>query len=385
MKVGVPQSSYNIDRNILGSIPPWIRASRPVDPYRCISAGLYRLGGRLRHGWLFRFSEPFFPRPDLLHFFNSLASVRTPWVTTFEHRLPRWERHDESIDGSECRAGMDLILGDPCRGLVAFSDASRNVAFRDWESRFPRSEVEAAAAKVRVLLPPQRVVREPVERDPDRCPLLVFVGGDLYRKGGLQVLEALHRLRQRGIRRWELVMVGRLDSFGDYASRTDSSSRDAARALIHSMADCVVHHERMPGPQVLDLLCRADYYLFPTLADTFGYSALEAMACGAVVVSTNVRAMAEVVDDQVGRSIALPLDGDRDAHSLPGFDRTKAHLVDRLEAVILELLEAGDEDRLRRARAATARLRSRHDPAAHAAAIDALYRRALDLPAPPAT
>jgi glycosyltransferase involved in cell wall biosynthesis len=333
----------------------------------------------------FRFGEPYFPRAHLLHFFNTVAATHTPWITTFEHRLPRWERSDESIDASACRAGLDRILGESCRGLVAFSDASRNVAERDWASRFPSADARAAAAKVRVLLPPQEVIQEPEVRPPGRRPLFAFVGGDFYRKGGLQVLQALHRLHDRGLRDWRLVAVGRLDSFGDYASRTDSSSRDAARNLIGCMADCVVHYERMPGSQVLDLLCRADFYLFPTLADTFGYSALEAMACGAVVVTTNVRAMAEVVDDQTGRSIQLPLDGDRDAHSLPGFERHKGDLVDRLEIVIRESLEAGDEDRLRRARAATARLRARHAPAMHAAAIDSLYRQALGIPGAPAT
>jgi glycosyltransferase involved in cell wall biosynthesis len=178
------------------------------------------------------------------------------------------------------------------------------------------------------------------------------------------------------------VIVGRLDSFGDYASGTDHSSRTLASDLIANMADRVVHHERMAGPQVLGLLARADYYVFPTLADTFGYSALEAMANGAVVITTNVRAMAEVIDDEVGFSISLPLDLNRETHSRPDFPAIKAQLVDQLEGTLLRAIRLAPCDRQRKAEAAIARLRIRHDPSAHGAAIDRVYRNALGLPAP---
>lgn len=378
IRLGVPQSGYNIERNVLGSLPGWARLVRPMDACRVVSSGLYfRSGLRIPHPVGFRFSEPFFPRVDLLHFFNSLAWTRTPWITTFEHCLPRWERRDGSISEGSCRAGLDLILGDACRHLIAFSDASRNVAARDWERRFGTADAEQALAKVSVLLPPQPILSGASPRSRGARTLFAFIGGDLYRKGGLQVLQALDRLYRRGIRDWDAVIVGRLGSFGDYASGTDATSKDAAKDLITRMSDRVTHHERMPGSEVMALLSRSDYYLFPTLADTFGYSALEAMANGAVVVATNVRAMAEIIDDEVGWSIRLPLDADREIHGRADFPAIKSQLVDLLAVTLERALEQTSEARLRKAEAAVARLRHRHDPEAHATAIERIYRKAL--------
>lgn len=378
-RLGVPQSGYNLDRNILGSIPSWMSRIRPVDPFRCVASIAFRAYGRMPHPVGFKFCEPYLPRVDLLHFFNSLASTSTPWVTTFEHCLPRWERHDESISMSACRSGFDLVLGDSCRALIAFSDASRNIAVLDWERRFGRSEAHSAASKIEVLLPPQRMLAGSLDGGTNQRTLFAFVGSDFYRKGGLETLRALGRLYDRGQREWDAVVVGRLGSFGDYASRTDASSREEALELLGRMSANVKHHERLDPSEVKRLLARADYYLFPTLADTFGYSALEAMACGAVVISTNIRAMAEVVDDTVGYSIQLPLDENREIHRRPDFTSLKSRLVDELECVIRTAIEESAHTRTLKAHAAASRLRERHDPAMHATRLETVYRKALGL------
>lgn len=382
IRLGVPQSGYNVDRNILWSKPPWARRVRPLDGCRLVSALWFRAMRRLPHPVGFRFTEPYLPRADLFHFFNSLASIRAPWITTFEHRLPRWERADESIRAASCRAGLDLILAEPCRSLVAFSDASRNIAIRDWECRFGSAEAALAAAKVRILRPPQSILGGATPRSGRERPLFAFIGGDFFRKGGLQTVEALERLYARGVRDWDAIVVGRLDSFGDYASATDAASAAAVKAAISRMSDRVTHHERMRNADVLQLLARADYYLFPTLADTFGYSVLEAMASGAVVITTNVRSLPEVVDDETGYLIRLPLDANREIHRRPDFAVIKSLLTDELEHAIYTALFETEATRLRKAKAAVARLQAAHDPAAHAIAIEHVYRSALGMEVP---
>lgn len=377
--VGIPQSDYNVNRNIVGSLPSWARRSRPFDCFRFVTAASHRALGRTPHPVAFRFSEPYLPRVDLLHFFNSLAFTQTPWISTFEHCLPRWERADESMSDAVARAGADLILGKSCRRLLAISDASLNIARRDWERRFGTAEASRLAEKVEVLLPPQSVILEPGSKVANPRPLLAFLGGDFYRKGGLQTLEALHLLEQRGVRDWDAVVVGRLDSFGDYASATDVASRQRARELLGLLGDRVSHHERLPPADALDLLQRADFYVFPTLADTFGYSALEAVACGCVVITTNVRAMAEVFDDATGLLIRLPLDENREVHRRADFSAIKDSLVGLLEQALCRALGMPRAERLCMAERATARLRARHSPAFHARSIESVYREALGI------
>jgi glycosyltransferase involved in cell wall biosynthesis len=277
------------------------------------------------------------------------------------------------------RAGADLALGPSCRRLIAISDSALNIARRDWQCRFGEDEAKRLAAKVRVLLPPQCVLLEPATKDVNPRPLFAFVGADFYRKGGLQVLEALHRLSLRGIRDWDAVIVGRLGSFGDYASGTGPDSRQRAVELLRCLEDRVEHHERLSASDVLGLLCRADFFLFPTLADTFGYSALEAMACGAVVITTNVRAMAEVVDGSIGFSIRLPLDENREIHRRADFPSIKESIVDLLEESLCQAISMPVAERLAMASRATARLRERHSPSDHASSMQSIYREALGI------
>jgi glycosyltransferase involved in cell wall biosynthesis len=379
LSLGVPQSGYPVIRNILGSVPSWLRVARPIDPCRIVSGIRYRATGKLHFDELFRFREPYLPRVDLLHFFNSVASTTTPWITTFEHCMPRWDRSDGKTDSSAYQRGANLMASNSCRGLLAFSDATRNVVRNEWRDRLDRGLASTLESKVETLLPPQSVVIEISQKPALERPLLAFVGADFYRKGGLETLGALDRLHQRGLRDWRAVVVGRLSSFGDYASATDASSQERACVLLSRLQGWVQHFERIGPQQVLELLCRSTYYLFPTFADTFGYSALEAMACGSVVITTNVRAMSEVVDGSVGYSIPLPLDQNRDAHTLPGFKESKAMLEHELERTIESALSATSAQRTALATAATARLRQRHDPVSHQAAMDRIYRGALGL------
>jgi glycosyltransferase involved in cell wall biosynthesis len=56
---------------------------------------------------------------------------------------------------------------------------------------------------------------------------------------------------------------------------------------------------------------RADFFIFPTLHDTFGYVVLEAMAAGTPVIATATNALPEVVQDgESGFLLSLELDGE---------------------------------------------------------------------------
>jgi len=104
---------------------------------------------------------------------------------------------------------------------------------------------------------------------------VLFVGGDLSRKGGLTLVDAVRRLRDAGAA-MEL----------DLVTRDDMQPEPGIR----------VHHGLGPNsPGLIDLYQRADVFCLPTLGDCLPMVLSEAGAVGLPLVSTDVGAINEIV------------------------------------------------------------------------------------------
>jgi glycosyltransferase involved in cell wall biosynthesis len=115
-------------------------------------------------------------------------------------------------------------------------------------------------------------------RHPGRVRLL-FVGGDFARKGGETLLTAF---RQELSAHCELDIV----------------TRDRVRT--NGLANVRVHNGLGPNsPGLMALYNRADVFVFPTLGDSLPIVIMEAMASSLPVITTNVGAIREEVDDNV--------------------------------------------------------------------------------------
>jgi len=112
----------------------------------------------------------------------------------------------------------------------------------------------------------------------DAGPLRVlFVGGDLERKGGFVLLEAMRRLRDAGVA-IEL----------DLVTRDEVPDQEGVRA----------HHGLTPNSApLIELYHRADVFCLPTMGDCLPMVLSEAGAVGLPLVSTDVGAIGEIVRD----------------------------------------------------------------------------------------
>lgn len=375
-RIGVPGSDYNTRRNILDSLPAGFERVRPIDPGRFCSSIRWRLSRSIRRRQYFYFRRPYFPEADIFHFWNSVADIRRPWVTSFEHSIPLWDTDDRR----DILFGIDLARRPACRRLIAFSRAAFNAASAYWHQYLPGTQADELIGKTEVLLPPQQVVRAQKARV-NGAPVFAFVGKEFYRKGGLEVLEGLNALYEAGRREWRAVIAGDLSSFGDYASMTDASARKRAIELLNRLGSHVEFHgTTVPYAQVLALLEQADFYLLPTYADTFGYTVLEAQACGAIPVASDVGSLPEVVSPDTG--IRIPLAADLDGERLPlsHAARVKRAFADRVVEALKKCLDLTLEARDGLRRAATDQLARNHCPLNHSRRLGQIYEDALAAP-----
>lgn len=104
---------------------------------------------------------------------------------------------------------------------------------------------------------------------------ILFVGGDLHRKGGHLLIQAFQRLSADTA---ELVLVTR--------------SHTPQLAGIRSY-----HHLQPNSPELLELFQTADVFVLPTEAEAFGIAAVEASAAGLPAIVTAVGGLTDIVVD----------------------------------------------------------------------------------------
>lgn len=221
-----------------------------------------------------------------------------------------------------------------------FERAAHLVTWADWTKRGLQADYGIGPAKITVIPPGVDYARwhRPVERSRDQraAVRILFVGGNLQRKGGDLLLEAFAALRERHGARVELHLVtptpiDPADGVDVYASMSPNS------------------------PELIDLYHQCDIFCLPTLGDCLPMVLPEAGAAGLALVSTDVGAISEIVQD--GETGMLVPTGDA------------ASLVRSLELLV------SDEDLRRKlAKSAQNLVRSEHDAGTNVARIVDLIR-----------
>ena len=138
------------------------------------------------------------------------------------------------------------------------------------------------------------------------APFRVITTGEImWRKGLEYALLAVRRLRDRGV-------PIRFDIIGDGPEM---------QRLLYTIRDmeldtCVVRHGRLKPSDVAARLAEADAFLLTSLSEGIANAALEAMACGLPVVTTEVGGMTEAITDGVEGFLVPPRDDEAAAAAL---------------------------------------------------------------------
>jgi glycosyltransferase involved in cell wall biosynthesis len=228
----------------------------------------------------------------------------TPVTALFAHRLMARVPTVVSMDATPLN--IDSI-GEPydhrpsaLTGVEALKNSLARRTFRrarglvvwnEWGKRSLVQQYGAPAEKVAVIPPGIDLARWNFPRTvgkPAEPVRLLFVGGDFRRKGGDTLLAAF---RSDLMGRCELDIVTR------------------ERVDVGGLVNVRVHHGLGPNaPKLMALYARADIFVFPTLADVLPLAIMEAMASGLPVITTDVGAIAEQVEDGVTGYLIPPND-----------------------------------------------------------------------------
>lgn len=256
---------------------------------------------------------------DVFHFFNCInLGMHSKWVISVESGVP-WPvsvtRCVESENADLSSIAQDKYverrisaLANPnCLGLLALSHCTENIQ-REIIKQFPQYE-SIIAKKTITLLPPQKLVINDVKEKgvtwgEEETLTFIYVGSDFYRKGGRETVLVLSELHKRYS--FKLILISSMAVDEKRYMRTENDEKES-KCLIEKNKDWIEYYDRLPNTEVLEKMKKAHVCLLPTWMDTFAYSVLEAQACGTPVISTSLRALTEINNENVGWLIDVPV------------------------------------------------------------------------------
>jgi len=121
-----------------------------------------------------------------------------------------------------------------------------------------------------------------------RDPYILSIGRLEKRKNTASLIKAFIKLKEEHQLKHKLVLIGTpgYDFDSIYKLINDS---DYAKDIV---LPGFIHHDKLA-----EAIARADLFAFPTLYEGFGLPALEAMACGTPVVTSDSSSLPEIVDN----------------------------------------------------------------------------------------
>lgn len=321
---------------------------------------------------------------DVIHTFNTVCDVSVPWVSTFETMIPRtnclccrdWEV-GTLVPDEITLYGFKLCASEHCKTLIALSESTKIMQTLIMEAlKIPNREV--IAEKIKVLPPPQPVLITPDELNKkfqnihERIEFL-FIGGLFYRKGGAQILDAMQAMVSKGMKLHLTIVSSLVD---DGFTRISAEEKQQYQRMI-SECDWITHYPKLPNAEVLKLCKKAHVGMLPSMADTYGYAILEMQAGGCPVITTDIRAMAEINNNACGYIIPVPKYPSTEAiYDTPeSLEILKRTIYQGLRNVLDEIQNNPDAVE-KKSEAVLSRLKRDHSPEKYARELSLIYEKA---------
>ncbi|MFA5270025.1 MAG: glycosyltransferase family 1 protein [Patescibacteria group bacterium] len=231
---------------------------------------------------------------DLIHYtnFNTPIFFRKIKSVVTIHDLTLWFFPGRKQKGAIKQLLYRIVIGRACRNanhIIAITEATKQDIVK-WLKIDPAKITvvyEAASERYHQLIQPANL--EQVKRKFNITkPYFLYTGQWRAHKNVIRLIRAFALLRRRYQLDHQLVLVGKVDSVYPQVMATIKEL---------GLQDDVVLTGYVADDELPYLYNGADCFVFPSLYEGFGLPPLEAMACGAPVVSSNVSCMPEVLGD----------------------------------------------------------------------------------------
>jgi glycosyltransferase involved in cell wall biosynthesis len=177
------------------------------------------------------------------------------------------------------------------RLLVAGADAciTNSHAGKDYLTKFLKARDDSVFVKPYEIPVPEAflsaVSNTKQSRESLNCPVFLFVGHIVPRKGLNFLLEACAILRSQGYSNYTILVVG------------DGSQQEELEAFCesHGLTDCVRWEGRVEYELIGSYFQMADAFILPTLEDTWGVVVLEAMLFGKPILCSKGAGTSELI------------------------------------------------------------------------------------------
>lgn len=309
------------------------------------------------------------------HFFNGISYNSLPWVTTFETALPRYSSPNWT------KQGIKRLASPSCKKVIALSSCAYNIQLNYLSQNFP-TYYEAIKKKMIVLHPPQKLIIDNIASKPkldNENPQLIFtfVGNQFFGKGGREVLNVFKKICLQHTN----IKLNIISNFSpdSYASATTKQDVEQLKKEFPQLPANIHILGSIKNEQVLKILCNSHVALLPTYADTYGYFVLEAQACGCPVISTDIRALPEINNNECGWVINVPKDENGNAIINTREQRLafSEKLQAQLEALIKDTINAPSIISIK-AQKSIDRIIEHHSPKKFANKLNSIYSEALN-------
>lgn len=370
IKVGTGAGGYPEIRNIFSLPFKKVKVVRRYDLMNIKNFIYFKLYHKSKNEYIFLHRDFGLNDVDLFHFFNKISFSNTPWITTFETRVPYF-KPSKTLDSD-----YKPLLSRHCKKLIAISQRAYNIEtyLLDQRKQFKNAVIE----KMTVIHPPQiKLLDDYSEKHIDNNSIIfTLVGRRFFLKGGMEVLKVFDRLFQTN-KNIKLNLVSLLEH-GDYISKSTVNDVSEAQKIIDKYPGKISYYKSLDNNQVLELYKNSHVSLQPSYHESYGYSILEAQACGCPVISTDVCAMPEINNEACGWLLNIPQDELKDGIWRTEEERKKLSdtLQEQLHSTIIDILNNPGIIKQRGINSLK-RIATEHSPEDRAEMIEKIYRESL--------